>query len=74
MATLKQKNAIVNLLSYIRTWHKYNHSCITEKELRIIANMSFNTASRQINKLIWEVEMRDNDLMWAYWDIMCIGS
>lgn len=50
MATEKQKNAIRNLLCYVR-WED-----ISNKELRIINKMSFDTASRQIDKLIKEAD------------------
>lgn len=52
MATTKQKIAILNLLSYLRTGDKNNWTKIEISEANIIDNLSFEKASKQIDKLI----------------------
>lgn len=62
MATTKQKIAILNLLSYLRTGDKNNWTKIEISEANIIDNLSFEKASKQIDKLIWDVKDRDEEL------------
>ena len=64
-ATARQKIAIKNLLSYIRTLNKHYHKCITKEENDIIENMSFQLASKQIANLIERTKEKDQELAWS---------
>lgn len=69
-ATEKQKLAIRNLLSHVRTWNKHRHHCINENENKVIEELSKEKASRQIDKLINDVKAKDEQMSQEYYDMV----
>ncbi len=69
LATDKQKNAIKNMLAFLKSGDKDNHKCLSKKEIADINKLTKVQGMKEVSALIESIKNREDELLEAWADM-----